>query len=272
MASSHSPFPYRLAAIDLDGTLLGPDHAISPANAQAVARLQAAGVEVVLASGRHHTTMSPFARQLPGVRWMVSVQGAEVSDASRTTVLHQSLLDPVATRRVLDLSRRLEFPALVYAREGIVTDSPVAVAAYAKHIGFSPRLASTEEFLAQPAFKVVWAGDPARLTALASQAEVVAMPTEKIRSHRHLFEFVQPGVTKGTGLAVLAAQFGLSHEEAVVFGDADNDVPMFEWARTSVAMPHGWPSVLARATLTAADGPPENAFARGVDAVFQGAR
>ena len=53
---------YRLAAIDLDGTLLGPDHTISPANARAVARMQAAGIEVVLASGRHYGTMVAFAR------------------------------------------------------------------------------------------------------------------------------------------------------------------------------------------------------------------
>jgi hypothetical protein len=41
--ASPSPRP-RLAAIDLDGTLLAPDHTISPANAAAVARLPAAGV------------------------------------------------------------------------------------------------------------------------------------------------------------------------------------------------------------------------------------
>ena len=55
---------YRLAAIDLDGTLLAPDHTISPANARAVERLQAAGIEVVLASGRHQGTMVAFARAL----------------------------------------------------------------------------------------------------------------------------------------------------------------------------------------------------------------
>ena len=59
---------HKLAAIDLDGTLLGPDHTISPANVQAVQRLQAAGIEVVLASGRHQGTMVAFARALPGVR------------------------------------------------------------------------------------------------------------------------------------------------------------------------------------------------------------
>ncbi|MCX6953697.1 MAG: Cof-type HAD-IIB family hydrolase [Verrucomicrobia bacterium] len=266
--SSSSSRRYRLAAIDLDGTLLGPDHAISPANARAVARMQAAGIEVVLASGRHHSTMHAFARALPGVRWIVSVQGAEVSDVDRARTLHESFLDPAAARQVLALSRELNFPALVYGREGIITDSEVAVETYAKHIGFRPKRVSTDEFLAERTFKIVWVGEPDQLTALAAHAQVAAIPTEKIRSHRHLFEFVQPGVTKATGLVALAAQLGIAREETLAFGDADNDVPMFEWVRTSVAMPHGWPSALARATLVAPAGPAGDALARGVDAVL----
>ncbi|MBC8134277.1 MAG: HAD hydrolase family protein, partial [Fibrella sp.] len=45
------PFPFRLAAVDLDDTLLGPDKEISRANYAAIHRLVSAGVHVVLASG-----------------------------------------------------------------------------------------------------------------------------------------------------------------------------------------------------------------------------
>jgi hypothetical protein len=33
-------------------------------------------------------------------------------------------------------------------------------------------------------------------------------------------------------------------------------------------MPHGWPNALARATHVAPAGPPETAFARGVDLIL----
>ena len=262
---------HKLAAIDLDGTLLGPDHTISPANVQAVQRLQAAGIEVVLASGRHQGTMVAFARALPGVRWIVSVQGAQVADVEGARVLHQSFLDPVAARQVLDLGHQMGFPALVYSTEGIATDSDLGVESYFKHIGHRPARISTEQFLATRTFKIVWVGEPERLATLAQEARVAAMPTEKLRSHRHLFEFVQPGVSKATGLAALAARLGIRREETMGFGDADNDVPMFDWVRTSVAMAHGWPEARARATLVTSAGPVEEAFARGVDAVLDAA-
>lgn len=259
---------FRLAATDLDGTLLGPDHSISPANARAVARLQAAGMEVVLASGRHYGAMVEYGRALPGVRWMVSAQGAEVSSVDRTQVLHQSFLDADTTARVLALSRKLNFPAIVYTRDGIMTDTAAGEEAYDSLFGYRPERVAPDEFMRRPVFKVVWAGAPERLIRLAEDPEVAPVPTDKLRSHPHLFEFVQRGVSKATGLATLCAQLGIASDEALVFGDADNDVPMFAWAATSVAMPHAWPSARAAATMVVTDGPPEEAVARGVAAIL----
>ncbi|MES2692576.1 MAG: HAD-IIB family hydrolase, partial [Verrucomicrobiota bacterium] len=62
----------RLAAIDLDGTLLAPDLSISASNHRAIEQLQAAGIEVVIASGRHYSSILPLAAQLRGVKWIVS--------------------------------------------------------------------------------------------------------------------------------------------------------------------------------------------------------
>ncbi|RYD26065.1 MAG: HAD family phosphatase, partial [Verrucomicrobiaceae bacterium] len=53
MHTSNENTSIRLAAIDLDGTLLGPDSRISPENLSAVDQLTRAGIEVVFASGRH---------------------------------------------------------------------------------------------------------------------------------------------------------------------------------------------------------------------------
>ncbi|MBC7804582.1 MAG: HAD hydrolase family protein, partial [Akkermansiaceae bacterium] len=71
------PFPFRLAAVDLDDTLLGPDKEISAANYAAVHRLVEAGVHVVLASGRRHENMRRFYKELDlSSGWIVSCNGA----------------------------------------------------------------------------------------------------------------------------------------------------------------------------------------------------
>lgn len=59
----HNP-AIRLIAVDLDGTLLGEDGAVSPRNLAALHAAQDAGVEVVAATGRRHCYAMRVLRQL----------------------------------------------------------------------------------------------------------------------------------------------------------------------------------------------------------------
>jgi hydroxymethylpyrimidine pyrophosphatase-like HAD family hydrolase len=90
-------------------------------------------------------------------------------------------------------------------------------------------------------------------------------PVQTVRTQARFLEFLPAHVTKACALDVLAARLHISASEAVAFGDGENDIPMFDWAGYSVAMPHGWPKAIARAKMVAAEGPDETAFARAVD-------
>ncbi len=87
-----APFPYRLAACDLDGTLLGPHKEISTANVDAVRRLQDAGARFVIASGRRHQNSLRFQRQLGLDGLMISCAGALVKDPLTEQTLREVLL------------------------------------------------------------------------------------------------------------------------------------------------------------------------------------
>jgi hydroxymethylpyrimidine pyrophosphatase-like HAD family hydrolase len=62
-----------------------------------------------------------------------------------------------------------------------------------------------------------------------------------------LIELSAPGVTKGSGLADVAARLGVTAPDVIAFGDMPNDLPMLEWAGHGVAMANAHPSVLAAA-------------------------
>ena len=265
---------FKLAAIDLDGTLLGPAHEISPENARAVGRLQAAGTQVVLASGRHYNSMLKYARALPGVQWIVSCQGSEVSDVDRTTVLGRTFFSTAEAKRTTELGHSLGFTTLAYTVEGVVTDvtadsrSDSEMKGYTDLAGHQPVVLATHELLARDIFKVIWMGDPAALSQL-SLAEVTSPTVQAVRTQARFLELMPTDASKGAALKLLAARLGISSSDAAVFGDGENDIPMFEWAGTSVAMPHGWPLALRSAKHVAPAGPPETAFARAVDLVLQ---
>ncbi len=259
-------FPFRLAAIDLDGTLLGPDLTISVENHAALTALDAAGLTVVLASGRHYHSMLPYARQLPVVQWMVSAQGGEVADRERTTVLSRLFLDPAALGTLLALEATLGFAAIHYTPDGVCTEStPNPHLAFYTHLsGLNPARVDRPNLLRRPVHKTVWIGEPAAISALRSDPRVAALPLQCVQTHAELYEFMPKATTKATGLQTLVAHLSLTPDHVVAFGDAENDISMFDWAGTSFAMPHGWPTALARARHVAPAGPPHSALARAV--------
>lgn len=264
------PQPFRLAAIDIDGTLIyEPSRIISAANLDAIARMQAAGIEIVLASGRHHVSMLKFAAQIPGVRWMVSSQGAEASDISRRDVLFKRFIPADTARRAIALGRALGYAIVVYSEDGVYRlDAPEKIAAYAGLDGGKITQITEAESLAKPLFKVMWTGNEHSMSSLDTNPDLAALNLTRVRTHTYLYEFLPHDVTKGSGVARLAAHFGVTAAETLAFGDAENDIPLFQWAGRSVAMPSRWPAAHAAATFVAPAGPPETAFARGVELAF----
>jgi hydroxymethylpyrimidine pyrophosphatase-like HAD family hydrolase len=56
-----------------------------------------------------------------------------------------------------------------------------------------------------------------------------------------------PGVTKASALEALREKYAVSRENTVVVGDDFNDLPMFAWAGTAIAMGHAPDEVKAAA-------------------------
>lgn len=260
----------RLAAIDLDGTLLGPERTISQANLAAIKRLQANEVEIVVATGRHYDSMKPYALQVPGVRWVVSAQGAEVSDLSRQTMLRTRLMPVAEQRQVLELSKELGFTALLYGPEGIFTAAASEKdIAYYEHLSGCPvRQRGFEEMLALQAYKSVWVGSPELVKTLGTHPLLADVAMQKVHTWETLFEFMPLDVDKGTGLEVLSKHLNIPREACAAFGDAENDIPMFDWAGVSVAMPHSWPAAMARAKHVGPKASREEALAQAIDLVL----
>lgn len=64
MSKAQSPSTVRMIAIDMDGTLLGDDGRVSARNLAALLAAEAAGIEVVIATGRRHSYAMHILRPL----------------------------------------------------------------------------------------------------------------------------------------------------------------------------------------------------------------
>ena len=74
-------------------------------------------------------------------------------------------------------------------------------------------------------------------------------------------------MTKGSGIAFVAAQLGLDLGRIVAFGDGENDVELLEVAGLGVAVEGAHPRLLAVADWTC-PGPEDEGVASVIDAVL----
>ena len=264
--------PYRLGATDLDGTLLGPNKEISPDNFKAVERLRAAGLQIILASGRRHQNSIRFQRLLGLKGPIIACQGGLIRDGETGDVLEAHFISPALVREIVDIGTDAGVQVIYYHLDhlygGAAHDRWLDL--YESRVGEKPEvLPSLEQLNGQRALKLVWYGDPNILHPLRPQLESkFAGEVDVLSTENENLEFMPAGINKATALAKVIAKLRIQAREVVAFGDSENDVAMLRWAGLGVAMNHGTSSAKAAAKLVSAPGPPETAFARAVEQIF----
>jgi Cof subfamily protein (haloacid dehalogenase superfamily) len=272
--ASRPEFPYRLAAIDIDDTLVGPSKQISAENRAAIGRLQDAGCRVVLASGREHHSMAIYQQRLGLDDFVVANQGALVVHPASGRQLWRRPVDPALATTLLARGRSEGFDVLLATDEGFVA-SPTSpwvtqdLGARDGTLRVSAR--DLDDEVTRGPLKVLWFGDTPAVHALSRvMAAELGSRAEVVITTAHLLEFNAPDATKATGVAAVARHYGIAQSDVLAFGDSHNDVPLLRWAGLGVAMSHGLPEAHAVADLVAPDVDPNRALAVAIDLLLAG--
>jgi Cof subfamily protein (haloacid dehalogenase superfamily) len=268
------PFPFRLAAVDLDDTLLGHDKEISRANYHAIHRLVQAGVLVVLASGRRHENMRRFYNELDlSSGWIVSCNGAMAKNETTGETIHEQLLPQQMVGAILSDGIGFGVTQNFYHRDGglFVNASNEWTDIYKART--KSELDVVGDILSlsdEPALKIIWVTSAENAIELgaAMRAKHGEEALHIVITDPEYLEFMAQGVNKAAGLAHVAERLGIAPSECIAFGDGNNDVEMLQWAGYGVAMPHARLAAQQAANMVAPDGDPETAFARAVEMLF----
>jgi hypothetical protein len=245
-----------MIATDLDGTLLGADHALSARTRDALRGCARTGIAVVFVTARPPRTVARLAADTGVEITAICSNGALVVDyaTGKTTVVHE--FAHTDARRLVDQLRTV-LPDAGYALESGDTvwyDSLFRVGIVSGDAG---RLTDPWEgawALADRIVKVL-ARSPGLDADWMLAAALSAVDVECEISHSGgagLLEIAPRGSTKATTLAWLCAERGIGAADVVAFGDMPNDLPMLHWAGTAYAVANAHPGVLAAADHTTA--------------------
>jgi Cof subfamily protein (haloacid dehalogenase superfamily) len=266
-------FPYRLAAVDLDGTLLGPDKLISEQNAAAIHRLNENGARVIIASGRRHQNSIRFQRELHLTGPIIACQGGLIRDGESGNVIEAHFLPQAAAREIAEEAEKNGVQPIYYHLDHLYVPEGNNrwLDLYEARVGErAETLPSLNQLDGRRALKIVWYGDPVILRKL--RPEMAAQYQGKVdilSTESENLEFMPRGINKAAALEKVAREFGVPKEQVLAFGDAENDLQMLAWAGMGVAMRHGNPAAISAARMVSPPGPPETAFARAVDELLK---
>lgn len=225
----------KLVALDIDGTLLDEEQWMSPAVRDMVRRVLAAGVPIVLSTGRGLVSTRPVAERLGFDKpYLVCSNGAV------TAQLHPEVefLDIVT----FDAEQILRF-LLQRVPSALVAVEEVGVG-YRVNAPFPPNeltgkitVQTIDELVAKPAVRVI-------LREPGSEAEDFLDLVDRVGLHDVAYyvgytawlDLAPRGVSKASGLEKVVGRLGLEAADVLAVGDGRNDLEMLEWAGRGVAM------------------------------------
>lgn len=246
----------ELIALDIDDTLIPHLGAVSDRVIDAIAAAKAAGITVVVATGRSLSTAAPVARTAGIDGWAICSNGAITGTVEPEGIVESRAFDP---RPILEFIAP-QLPGARYAVEDVHgTFHTMSTGDFdAGILGLQIREVTYEHLLDEPAVRVVVHSD-----AEDHLNEGFGGVARQLGLHTVIFgvgdrawmDIGPQGVNKATGVAELCKHLDINPARTIAMGDGDNDVEMLEWAGLGIAMGHAPERVLRRADAVTASEP-----------------
>jgi len=244
--------PFKLVALDLDGTLLNAESEVSEADAQALRDFAHAGGVVVLASGRMTDNIRPFYDSLGLDGPTIAYNGAltRTSAAEGATVILETSLPARYADELIDYTEREHLQLNYYHEEKLYAREEPSLRRFADL--YSAQTGAVFHFL--PDLHRFRGCEPTKLIIVTDPTvpghpdprhrdELYAVWKQRwgeqvtvMRTNPEYLEFYHCEASKGRALLAVADHYGIDPSLTLAFGDNFNDVSMLRAAGCGVAV------------------------------------
>jgi len=236
---------YKLLVVDIDGTLLNKNGAISAEDTKALARASDSGIQVSLSTGRVVQASLKIINQLSLDGYHIFFDGALVSNPEKGEEIYVEPISKELGRQVVEFAHRNEVNLDLYSAAHFFAERETwATDIRRQFFGLQPTIVD---------FTQLWPKE-----RIIKGTLVVRSPEERAKADsfcRHFkgslsfsrtktpaypevdfINVVAPEVSKGKALEALASHLGIALIEVIAIGDGANDVSLLSKAGLAIAM------------------------------------
>lgn len=237
----------KLIALDLDGTLMSPDHlTVSEENKTALRKAHEKGIKLAISTGRTVAIIGDICEQVPEIDYVVYSNGAGVFDRGERKSIYKNEMRFKTSNDIFGYINtkpcfyEIYVDAMSYAslnrRKYFIDD--LLPKEFADEI-------VSKMTIVDDADRLVAGKDIEKITIYSADIEVLndirkhyegSNEVSVASSHPANLELTKKGVTKATALSELCNRLGITAENVMAFGDSGNDCDMLDFAKWSFAM------------------------------------
>lgn len=239
----------RCIALDLDRTTLNSEGRLSAGNRKALTEIIAAGVHVIIASGRAFDTLPRDMVELSGMEYAITLNGAAMYHVPTGKCLKRCRLSEKAAESIMKATEGeyVTYEAFIdgfaYAGKNFLED-PEAFGITQQAVSYVRTTRRGVDDIVRFIYENKHRLDSMDMIVRDEEQQrkvwaKVEEATDEVyitSSVRNLVEVADKNAGKKAGLAFFTELLGLKREETAAFGDADNDIDMIRYAGCGIAM------------------------------------
>ena len=241
----------RLLAVDIDGTLLDPQFKITPENLAALQAAHAAGIEILLATGRRHDYALPVAHELGVPCWLVSSNGALIRSSAGQTFYFDRLPAATAAKLICHMDAFRPNAVLTFDRQGnnalVLERFEELNQSISRWIQVNAQsiqyVSPLQKALTEDPIQAMFCGRVVRMEEAQKRLaeadfldEISILKTQYDHRDLCILDILNRGCSKGHALRRWAEEHGIPRDQIMAIGDNFNDLEMLEFAGLAFVM------------------------------------
>jgi len=253
---------YKLAAFDMDGTLLDSTKNIRDDSLKAMEKASKAGKFLCLSTGRNRAEIDEYVKQLGMMQYLMCVSGALIIDNKTGETVYSKALDEDIVIRLFEIGKDYDAVIHLHSKVSHMEAKSLEIVwdyGMGQYTDLFKRSAifhenMFEEYKKSP-FPVYKFNFYCRNSAVRTELEkaLEGLPISTCYAETKSFECSPLGISKASGLLMLCKHLNIPIEASIAVGDAENDIDIIKAAGLGVAMGNAFEPVKKIADVIVSD-------------------